>query len=204
MKKIFFLLLLALIFTINANAQVIIGSMDPPTKGAVLELKSAELGFLLSRVNLVGLSKPNPMPSHVQGMVVFNLTNSPADTLHLGIYYNTGEKWVRFSSTNFNTNWFYMPSIALDVSTMNAVYTVNLYDEYEKQFKTGTKIVSNTSAPNAPFAVVPKKEDFYYYITEYDDDVFDDVEVSDSGILKYTVREPASDKTFMNIVFVVK
>jgi len=207
MKKIFFLFIVVSIFAINANAQVTIGSKDAPTAGAVLELKSAELGFLPTRVSLTGPSNPAPLPAHVQGMVVFN-TNA-TDSLQVGLYYNLGSKWVALSSTPFtNENWFYMPSIVIDVSGTGG--TIDLYDEYKKQLNTnsgaGSLVVNSTGAPAKALATIPAAADLYYYVTAYDDRVFEDITITAAGVMTYKIvtGATADDATFMNIVFVEK
>jgi len=100
MKKIIYLLLFVLIFTTGINAQVTIGSQEAPTQGAALELKSDTLGFLPTRVKLVSLSLPDPLPAHEEGMVVYNTTVNSTANLQAGLYYNTGNSWVLLSSAN--------------------------------------------------------------------------------------------------------
>ena len=209
MKKILFLSLLAFIFAANVNAQVSIGSQDPPVEGAVLELKSGNLGFLPSRVELVKLSQAAPLPNHVQGMVVFNTKELPADTLHVGLYYNTGQKWIRFQASNTET-WFYMPSILFDTQSPTGTYPfageVNLYNAFYKQKrdKSNNKVVASSGAPASALNFVPGADGYYYYVTEFDEEVFDIKEISASGVMKYEIKALASEKTFINIVFVEK
>ena len=207
MKKIFFLFIVVSIFAINANAQVTIGSKDAPATGAVLELKSTELGFLPTRVSLTGPSDAAPLPEHVPGMIVFN-TNA-TDSLQVGLYYNWNSKWVSLSSTPFTTeNWFYMPSIVIDVSGTGG--TVDLYDEYKKQLNTnsgaGSLVVNSTGAPAKALATIPAADDLFYYVTAYDDRVFEDISITASGVMTYKIvtGATADDATFMNIVFVEK
>ena len=212
MKKIFFLLFFVSIFAINANAQVTIGSQDPPAAGAVLELKSTNLGFLPTRVALVNPSDPSPLPGHVQGMVVFNTTPIPpatSDSLKVGLYYNTGSKWVRLTTDPFTKeNWFYMPSIFFDTST-NGSYTKDLYKAFVDQLNTnsgaaGSFVVSSAGAPTKALATVPKATDLYYYVTAYDDKVFSNITLQADGKMNYDIIGQASDSTYLNIVFVEK
>lgn len=204
MKKIYFLLFFVAFLAVNAKAQVTIGSEDAPEDGAVLELKSSNLGFLLPRVPLQGLSSAAPLPSHVRGMVVFNTTNSPSDTLQVGLYYDTGSKWERISTaTPITTDkWFYMPSIAIETSSPNPSETVDLYQSFVDQFANPTA-KSDPNAPNLLIAI-PKATDLYYYVLGYDPDVFSNISITADGKMTYSIIGPATDATFLNIVFVEK
>jgi len=210
MKLKFYLLVFVTVLAFNVKAQVTIGSLDAPHRGAVLDLKSDTLGFLPTRVDLVSLSDPEPLPVHVEGMIVYNKTVSEADTLQLGIYYNTGERWVRFSTEPFFTdNWFYMPSIAFDTSTLTpqgANLTKNLYAEFQKQFNeiSNTNVVTSSGAPKPALSTIPAANELYYYVTAYDSDVFEIQSIDESGLMTYRIIAPATDKTFLNIVFVEK
>lgn len=148
---------------------------------------------------------------------------SVEDVTAPGYYYYNGTKWVGLASgsaTNIETDeitivertgdsklaqkFFYMPSIAIDVSTVPSTgNTINLYTEYVNQFglvNTDTSAASTAS----PIPVYTDPEDLDYYVTYYDDTVFENVTVNSSGILQYDVIGTATDKTFMNIVFAVK
>jgi len=214
MKKNLLFLLFVSIFAISANAQVTIGSQDAPTAGAILELKSTELGFLPPRVPLTKLSQAAPLPAHVEGMVVYNTTVSLPDTLQVGLYYNNGHRWVRLSTTSsFTENWFYMPSIVFDTSTQtpaDQTLTMDLYAKFKEQLNdvtntnTGTNLVKNSSAPTKVLSTIPAATDLNYYITAYDPAVFQIISISDSGVLTYRVLATATDETILNIVFVEK
>ena len=201
MKKNFYLLILVSIFTISVRAQVTIGSQDAPHRGAVLELKSDTLGFLPPRVALSNLTLPAPLPVHVQGMVVFNTTDNPADTLQAGLYYNSGSRWMRLSTALFDKdNWFYMPSVVFNTS-QKGTFSKDLYQEYKEQFTVPK--AKNGGAP-ASVTAIPKANELYYYITDYDDSVFSNVVIDDKGMMTYDIIGESSDATFLNIVFVKK
>jgi len=212
MKKVFLLTsLFALLSTLTIKAQVTIGIQDAPTNGAVLDLKTtatgeSKLGFLPPRVRLEQPSKPAPLPAHVQGMVVYNLTAS--DSLKAGFYYNSGSRWIHLSSDSFVAeNWFYMPSIPVDV-TVSAPTDIDLYQKYVDQLNTagGLVIKSAGAAPPKVLAAVPGRTDLYYYVTAYDPDVFDSIIISATGVMTYNIKPgaAATDATFLNIVFVEK
>jgi len=211
MKKTLYLLFFVCFFSIKANAQVSIGSTEAPEPGAILELKSTELGFLPTRVELSKLNLPDPLPAHVEGMVVYNLTVSASEILQAGLYYNTGERWVRLSTApSFSQGWFYMPSIAFDTSTPtqngDPSLTVDLYDEFKKQLSDdiNTDVVSSAGAPNVALCTIPAATDLNYYVTAYDKDVFKIESISASGVMTYRILDTATDATFINIVFVEK
>jgi hypothetical protein len=204
MKKNLFLLFTVSIFAVNAQAQITIGSLEAPHKGAILELKSDTLGFLPPRVELNALNDPYPIYDHVEGLVVFNTKESTDGTLKTGLYYNSGARWVRLSTVPFYMeNWFYMPSIVLSVGQGN--HTVNLYDEVKKQFSDPNP-VKNPDAPTPFLPALPGATELNYYITGYDRSVFNITELSNEGVLRYTVPSiaVATDSTYINIIFVKK
>jgi len=107
--------------------------------------------------------------------------------------------------------FFYMPTITIPThdsttgSVLTGTQTINLYNNYNEQFgyTGGTNQVR--SNPTSTIPTLPANE-LDYFITYYDAAVFENVAVSDTGILTYQVKSTAvrTDKTFMNIVFKVK
>lgn len=223
--KVLFLLIIAGTHT-HMTAQVTIGSGEPPHDDALLDLKennngTATKGFLLPRVALMDASLPAPMINHVAGMTVYNTAVSPTDGsvavgdyVSPGFYYNDGSRWQKLYLGA--TNWFYMPSIVIDVTTSGS-FERDLYLEYRKQFEdvvdsstpidspvAGTTLVKSPDAPN-PFTKILEADELYYYITGYDTSVFSNLVVSADGKLIYTVdADEVTDATYMNIVFVEK
>lgn len=134
-----------------------------------------------------------------------------------GFYYWQVDRWIRLSSKN-DKQFFYMPSIVIpthqsqvnnveslrSISVNNGIIrgSVNLYEVYKNQF--GSSMVKNAQCTTS--LPLYKKNQLDYYITWYDDKVFENVVVSNDGVLTYNVK--ATDSTvlgsFMNIVFVVK
>jgi hypothetical protein len=203
MKRIVYLLLFISAFAVSTQAQVIIGSDDAPNGNAVLELRSDTLGFLPPRVQLTALDNPAPLKSHVRGIVVYNTKDDMPAGLFPGFYYNSGSKWLRFSSTSTSSpsEWFYMPSIVIDTSTPGTGLTKDLYQLYVDQMQT-PRAVSPGAPSLLPF--VPAKTDLYYYVLNYDAAVFANVTVSANGVMTYDIVAAASDATLINIVFVAK
>ncbi|SHK46899.1 hypothetical protein SAMN04488007_3185, partial [Maribacter aquivivus] len=96
---------------------------------------------------------------------------------------------------------FYPPSIEVDVATTGTGRTIDLYAEYIDQY--GTPDVVSAGAP----AAIPTyaNTELYYYVTHYDDTVFDNVNVSATGVMTYDViAAPTDYNTLINVVFVVK
>ncbi|WP_156424215.1 hypothetical protein [Myroides odoratus] len=49
-----------------------------------------------------------------------------------------------------------------------------------------------------------EKNEVYYYITYYDENVFENLSITTERKLNYTVRAGADMSSYMNIVFVIK
>ncbi|GEM_PF-1314686 len=87
------------------NAQVTIGSEDPPHPSAVLELKSSDKGFLGPRVNLKSTRDTETVPNQTDGLLVLNMHDSANDVpieekVKSGKYYYWSEnKWVELVVT---------------------------------------------------------------------------------------------------------
>ena len=103
--------------------------------------------------------------------------------------------------------FFYMPAIQIpthpdQVAQGETFGTIDLYQKYKTQFLSPLKKNSQatTSLP------VLQKFELDYFITWYDTAIFENVSVSNDGILSYSIN-PNADNTlgaFMNIVFAVK
>lgn len=81
------------------HSQVTIGSDDAPHKGAVLELKSDNKGFLGPRVQLENTSSPNPITNPAKGLLVFNIANNGTGDQQVKkerFYTWSGTEWVEF------------------------------------------------------------------------------------------------------------
>lgn len=206
MKKIFLLFIITFssVFAASINAQVTIGSNAEPNANAVLDLQSSTKGLLLPRLALTRTDNAAPLSAHTAGMTVYNTATSDDSVpfeyyVSPGLYYNDGTKWVRLPMGY--TNWFYMPSVAFDTSISATGLTKNLYTLYYNQFH--TPLVKSTGAP-ASVPYIPAATDLYYYITDYDTNVFRNVSINASGVMTYDVNATATDCSFINIVFVLK
>lgn len=115
-KKIFIMsvFIMMLLFPYLAKAQVTIGSNQLPNPGALLDLKenssidaNSRRGILLPRVNLKEIDNLYPMftqgdPLYTDaekdlhtGLMVYNLTDDPANGLCPGPYVWEDSKWIR-------------------------------------------------------------------------------------------------------------
>ncbi len=197
-----------LLFSQLSTAQVTIGSVLTPNKDALLDLQEEGVttkGLLLPRVALQQTTSFAPMQAHTQGMVVYN-TAEVADVTP-GYYYNNGTKWMKLYTVS--DSFFYMPSTVLptdenDPAFAGGIFTIDLYDNYRKQFA----LANTNMAVSSDEAELPVygSNDLYYFVTYFDDTVFTDVAVNTSGILTYKLKSgfTYSAKTFMNIILKVK
>jgi len=204
------------LFTIAGFAQMklnVTGTTDPNASkinaNAVLELSATDRGLLLPRVSLVSTTSAAPLKAHVLGMTVFNTVKQ--NDVVIGFYYNDGIKWKQMITTDYKAvKFFYMPTIIFDASVItpaNVTLEKDLYTEYKKQFALEGKSFKSASAPGSAQGGIPyftNATDLYYYITDYDDTVFQLIELSDNGILKYKIIKEATEGALINIVFVVK
>lgn len=218
--KLSFLSLVFILFvSINANAQVTIGSNSAPDDDALLDLKertngSSDKGILFPRVELSSTTAYSPLSKPVKGMVVYN-TKVTADVVE-GLYYHDGIKWNRVDNT---PKFFYMPSFNLPTDTSDPAYnsgtstfTIELYKIYSEQFGL-VHSSSSAKSPNAGIGSLPvylntslsETQRIEYYITYYDNTVFDQVTVDNTGKLTYKLLPgfTITEDTFMNIVLKV-
>lgn len=204
--------MLALTSSAVMNAQVTIGKDVAPNPNAVLELVTPgnNMGFLPPRVQLLTPHNPAPLAAHVEGMIVYN-TVVLQDSLMAGLYVNNGTQWTLLRQTPYLIpNWFYMPSIPIKTSTSGA-FQIDLWQEFQRQFDSlvaGNNIVASDQTAPKPLPVIRAANEFYYYVTGYDNTVFKNLTLSPTGILGYEItpasRVNVSDSTFMNIVLVAK
>ena len=146
-----------------------------------------------------------------------------------GFYYWEKDRWIRLSNMENNKPFFYMPSILIpthlsqissdeqsirslvlntssesDRSTTTLDGVIDLYAFYKQQFNSSGIIFNESRSTSLPMY---KKNQLDYYITWYDNKIFDEVKVSDDGILTYKVINSGDSVvfgSFMNIVFAVK
>lgn len=175
-----------------------IGTFTPDPSSS-LDVKSDDSGVLIPRVsNLTNNNATSSIKNPANGLLVYN---KDKQCLSQNIGSPEAPNWICISGNV--VKFFYMPSIALDITVSNGKY--NLFELYKEQFS--NPVVKSDGAPSQiPFFGTAK--DLYYYVTSYSDIVFENVKVSPEGILTYSVKADAqinSDSSdFMNIVLVVK
>jgi hypothetical protein len=203
-------------FLASLSAQVTIGKDTVPNSKAVLELRSgAEYnssvtdakGLLLPRVSVADNSDlaqfgTAPIP---EGLLVYNTnTSSPSGTFPKGLFYWDGTTWESASTPL----WFYMPSMPINAEYTDGIQVleVNLYANFDNQFFPNTPSVRNPGYTSNLARELRHlgATDYNYLVTGYDTTVFDIVELTNDGILRYKVRQPATDATYLNVVFVLK
>jgi len=97
MKKILLTAALAL-YGLNAASQSKIGNNSGTVNSnAVLELESANQGFLQPRVALSSTTSPSPLAAHVAGMGVYNTATT--NDVRPGTYINDGTRWWPVGTT---------------------------------------------------------------------------------------------------------
>lgn len=202
MKKHYISILLFLISFMSFSQVKIGGTDNIPNENAMLEIDGNK-GLLLPRLELTSTSESTPLSAHVPGMTVYN--TATAGNVTPGFYYNDGTKWIKMITTDDKAvKFFYMPSVAFDTSEDRTNQVKDLYEEYAKQFSMQKNSVVSVGAPSEGIPYFQKATDLYYYITEYDTSVFQNVTISADGKMKYDVKKAATDCSFVNIVFVVR
>lgn len=221
-KFLLFIVVIVMFSINNVRAQVTVGMNEEPEKAALLDLKTQDGGdtgeattdkggILLPRVALAGLEDLSVFTDinsgdadydiqklRHRGLTVYNLTDD--DDFDPGVYIWDGKQWRMPDYFNTRVNFFYMPSFAIKTTTKGIV-EYDLYDIYMKQFE--APAMSSDGAPTKiPFYVTPT--DLYYYVTDYDETVFDITGITEEGVMTIDITGDATDLSYINIVFVVK
>ena len=154
-------------------------------------------------------------------LALTGLTNvSNDDHTYLTVNNTTG---VLKTTDTAKPEYFYAPSIALpvvpdgltatgDISYSGGSFKINLYDIYRKQYgMEGNVTGANRTAiknPSAGTLDIHSSTDLEYYVTYFDNKVFNptSITISAAGVLTYTVltNSEVTENTYMNVVFKVK
>ncbi|MEP7232145.1 MAG: tail fiber domain-containing protein [Ginsengibacter sp.] len=104
MKKIF-ALLLYIILVNHAQAQSIAINTDgsQPNASAMLDIKNANKGLLIPRINLVSETDVATIQNPINSLLVFN--NNAALPNGQGFYFWNGNKWSKLATTNTLSNF---------------------------------------------------------------------------------------------------
>lgn len=195
-KRFFFIIAVMLLCVFPSFSQVGINTITPHASSALdVQSPGNNQGVLLPRMTT---TQKNAIVNPAAGLLVY-------DTDRKCISQNAGTPasplWVCLMALETHTKTFYMPSVAVDASTVVSNQTLDLYDEYKKQF--GNPSAVSTGAP-ASLPYFPSATDLYYYVTQYDTAVLNITNISASGVMTYDVIQAAGYNSFMNVVFVVK
>lgn len=195
-KRFFFIIAVMLLCVFPSFSQVGINTITPHASSALdVQSPGNNQGVLLPRMTT---TQKNAIVNPAAGLLVY-------DTDRKCISQNAGTPasplWVCLMALETHTKTFYMPSVAVDASTVVSNQTLDLYDEYKKQF--GNPSAVSTGAP-ASLPYFPSATDLYYYVTQYDTAVLNITNISASGVMTYDVIQAAAYNSFMNVVFVVK
>lgn len=195
-KRSFYIIVLMLLFVSPLYSQVGINTITPHASSALdVQSPGNNQGVLLPRMTTI---QKNAIANPAVGLLVY-------DTDRKCISQNAGTPasplWVCLMALETHTKTFYMPSVAVDASTVVSNQTLDLYDEYKKQF--GNPSAVSTGAP-ASLPYFPSATDLYYYVIQYDTAVLNITNISVSGVMTYDVIQAAGYNSFMNVVFVVK
>ena len=128
--------------------------------------------------------------------------------------------WVKLGAEYAKPQFFYMPSVLLptlatdprvndnsqpEYTYNNGVYTVNLYELFNKQF--GTPIKSSPGSSDLEGFIL-NADEYEYFVTYIDETVFDkaSIDLTPNGVLSYEVKQDAiiRNGSFMNVVLKVK
>ena len=192
-KVIYFLLFTSTTTLLNAQVGI---NTENPDQSSVLDVAGDSKGVLIPRVSEVNL-----ITSPAKGLLVYD---TKKECLSQNIGDASEPNWVCLSANV--VKFFYMPSIVIDTSVTQTTEK-NLYELYKKQFsepKVRSFVNGNEGelAPSIPYFVKP--DDLYYYVTAYDENVFQNITIDSQGIMTYDVNVGATNSSYMNIVFVVK
>lgn len=223
MRRIYLLIFLVSVFLfakIELNAQVTIGAGLEPEKAALLDLKTKDGGEGLETTDSGGLLLPRVTIDNINeltvflnssdadyeeqkrrhtGLAVYNITPNHENNIEKGVYIWNGSRWEK-GAYRKRANFFYMPSIIIDTSTIGEKTPIDLYKLYKDQFE--SPAVASANAPDQiPFFVKPR--DLFYYITDYDKNVLENISITEDGVMSYSVKAQSDESSYINIVLVV-
>ncbi|GGW48587.1 collagen-like protein [Arenibacter certesii] len=112
--------------------------------------------------------------------------------------------------------FFYMPAVIFNTAQTGTT-TRDLYQEYKNQFIGTTHYIDHgvgggtiqytgglIGSTGASGIDIYTKSELEYYVSYYDQNVFEDLSIDADGKLTYTIKTNATAASYMNIIFVVK
>ncbi|MBA5792057.1 hypothetical protein H1R17_04010 [Flavobacterium sp. xlx-214] len=202
------------VFTKWANVSDLVPASSTASNGLTKVVNDIQLGGDLTKATTITNNgnaftiATNGTPTSITGLP--NVATSATDRVIIADA-NGVLKQVKSVMPSF----FYMPAIVIPThntstgSVLTSTQTIELYTLYSQQFNisgsgtTGTGWARSNASSTLP--TLPANQ-LDYFITYYDTDVYQNVAVSATGQLTYTVKSTAvvTPKTFMNIVFKVR
>ncbi len=124
--KIVFLAFSFFLISLQASAQVGIGT-DDPNASAQLDIVSSDKGMLIPRIALSGVADSTSiLNGNVESLLVYNTFSGSGVTP--GFYYWTGFKWEKLVNNTHLNNYIADP-FRKDTQTVNADYVILNTDE---------------------------------------------------------------------------
>jgi hypothetical protein len=212
----------------SGKAQVTMGSLESPVKGALLDLKNYASapdsttansgGLLLPRVRLVDRSTLEPFikksdaewqtnnqketkVNHI-GLTVYNLTQDAY--FRAGIYIWSGSEWKSMALTS---GYIFLPSFNIPWTTSGSIDLFN--NVYKANFNPSN---ANNYFSNLPGVVAfpdyhDKADDFYYVVTYYDPNVIQINGITSGGVMTYSKvgsGQVPPENAYINVIMIRK
>jgi len=143
-----------------------------------------------------------------------NSSEKPQNTQLFSKEKNTSKRNI--TTTNNKEETFYLPTTIMPTKKAQLkefmsydinekLFTIDLYQLYYKNF-VGSKENTTASSPEAPETSNISKTKLHYYIFHFDDQIYQNVEINEKGILTYQVKKRIANpaKRTMNIGFKIK
>ncbi|MBF0575554.1 hypothetical protein [Dysgonomonas sp. GY617] len=182
------------------------GVLLPRLTGSQLAVKNAQYGAAQHSA-LVYITASDPAASGKTARVTsagYYFYDATADN---GSGANSG-LWLPLTGSR---EQFYLPSVVIPTDGSNlpdavnytytsstGLFTIDLFNLYLTQYGTPQA----TSSPSAALSVGASPTSFNYFVLYFDTSCFNNVSVSPSGVLSYSLVSgfSVSDRTFMNIM----
>ena len=213
MKKVIYILLIFVVIGISrSTAQVTIGSINTPNATLDVRLQATATtppdGILVPRITGDQLAaRSSNYGSDQDGALVFvtaaatTLAGSVINVKSVGFYYYSSRDDIWVPIAIKKPEWFYMPPTPINVEAGTGK-TINLFTTFLASVTTG----SIKSGGLDFLYIIPYNtaESYDYYVVGYDDTVFDNISISNMGVMTYDIIGLATDESYINIIFVAK
>ncbi|SHF16521.1 hypothetical protein [Dysgonomonas macrotermitis] len=193
MNKLIIIILLLPLQINRVYSQIGIGT-EAPHLSSELDINSESKGVIVPQMTT---GQKEIITTPAPGLMVYDLDKKCLSMNHGD---ETTPVWVCMIQDA--TRFFYMPSINIPTPAVGSVGTpLDLYSEYVKQFN--TPLAKSISAPTS-IPYYTSATDLEYYITYYDKNVLDIIDIDNTGKVTYNIIRKSDYDTYINIVFVVK